>query len=95
MKLYLISQSINNSYDTYDSAVVAARNEIEAARIHPGDYSYKAENNIWGFGTGGNFYAQTSHGTWVTHPEQVDVKLIGTASRGTKAGIICASFNAG
>jgi hypothetical protein len=31
MKLFLISQSYNDGYDTYDSAVVAARDE-EAAR---------------------------------------------------------------
>lgn len=32
MKLYLISQDVNNDYDTYDSAVVAAEND-EAARL--------------------------------------------------------------
>ena len=35
MKLYLISQTRNNDYDTYDSAVVAAESEKEAAAIHP------------------------------------------------------------
>ena len=36
MKLYLISQDVNNDYDTYDSAVVAAESEEEARRIVPG-----------------------------------------------------------
>ncbi len=36
MKLFLISQSANNGYDTYDSAVVCAETEDEARHIHPG-----------------------------------------------------------
>ena len=36
MKLYLISQSENNDYDTYDSAVVCAPNEATARSITPG-----------------------------------------------------------
>jgi hypothetical protein len=35
MKLWLISQSRNNGYDTFDSAVVAAETEAEARHIHP------------------------------------------------------------
>ena len=30
MKLYRITQNINNSYDTYDSCIVIAENEEEA-----------------------------------------------------------------
>jgi hypothetical protein len=30
MKLYYLSQSVNTGYDTYDSAVVAAKNEEDA-----------------------------------------------------------------
>ena len=36
MNLYLISQNVNNGYDTYNSAVVCAENEPDAASIHPG-----------------------------------------------------------
>ncbi len=32
MKLYKISQNINNNYDTYDSAIVCAENEDEARK---------------------------------------------------------------
>ena len=35
MKLYIISQSVNRWYDTYDSAVVAAESEDDARDIHP------------------------------------------------------------
>lgn len=37
MKVYLyhISQSVNNNYDTYDSAIVAATTKTEARKIRP------------------------------------------------------------
>lgn len=34
--LYLISQDKVNDWDTYDSAVVSAKDEHEARRVHPG-----------------------------------------------------------
>jgi hypothetical protein len=39
MKLFKISQNVNNEYDTYDSAVVAAKSESDAASIVPDSYS--------------------------------------------------------
>lgn len=33
--LYLISQSVNNNYDTYNSAIVAATTKAEARKLHP------------------------------------------------------------
>lgn len=79
MNLYLISQNENNSYDTYDAAVVAAESEDEARQIHP---SYP------------NGWLHKSN-TWATVPENVSVRLIGGATEGTKAGEILSSFNAG
>lgn len=38
MRLYKLSQSVNNDYDTYDSCIVAAENTEEARNIHPGAY---------------------------------------------------------
>jgi hypothetical protein len=38
-KLWLIRQTKNNGYDTYDSAVVAAPDEETARHIHPNNYS--------------------------------------------------------
>jgi hypothetical protein len=35
VNLYLISQRVNNGYDTYSDAVVAAKSEEEAKLIHP------------------------------------------------------------
>lgn len=37
MKLYLISQTANLEYDTYDAAVVAAPDEEIARKIKPSD----------------------------------------------------------
>lgn len=36
MNPYLISQTVNQRYDTYDSAIVAATDEETAKGIHPG-----------------------------------------------------------
>lgn len=35
MNVYLISQTVNDDYDTFDSAVVAAETMEDAAMIHP------------------------------------------------------------
>ena len=79
MNLYLISQDKNDGYDTYDSAVVVADNEEKARLTHPDSRGIKGV------------------GLWITwtDPKNVAVELIGTAKPGTKAGVICASFNAG
>lgn len=79
MKLWLISQTMNDDYDTYDSAVVAAETEDEARLIQPSEYEK------WG----------EKYSSWCEKPEQVTVKLIGDAIPETVAGVICASFNAG
>jgi len=43
MNLYLISQEVNNRYDTYDSAVVAAESEDAARSIHPSKSDWDGE----------------------------------------------------
>ena len=35
MKLFKIWQTENNEYDTYDSAIVAAKSKTDATNIHP------------------------------------------------------------
>ena len=82
MNLYLISQEENNEYDTYDSAVVAAKDEMTARRMDPTSGKLMtAEKWLWGH--------------WCTSPDKVKVKLIGKAIKGTDKGVICSSFNAG
>jgi len=79
MNLYVISQSEERDWDTYDSAVVAAENEDSARRIHPGGYS----EDDW------------SSRSWAHSPENVTVRLIGVAEPGVEPGVVVASFNAG
>lgn len=49
MKLFLISQSQNDGYDTYDSAVVAAPDEEAARRMHPADDPDLESTRMWCF----------------------------------------------
>jgi hypothetical protein len=81
MKLWLLTQSVNVGYDTYDSCVVAANSEYDAKHIHPDK------------GVNWDGY-ESSQGEWAS-AIFVDAVLIGEAILGTEAGVICASFNAG
>lgn len=81
MKLFLIEQTQNDDYDTYDSAVVAAHDEETARQMHPG-----TGNQIdWG----------KTYSSWCSKPEQVKVRCIGDAADDVPHGVVCASFNAG
>lgn len=80
MKLWLISQNKNDDYDVYDSAVVAANTKEEAKNIHPGN---------------GGKLVKKDFDTWVDSPDDVHIEYLGIAEKGTKSGVILASFNAG
>lgn len=86
MKLWLLSQGVHCSYDTFDSMVVAAETEENARKIHPEETWEIPGNDGWA--NGGSF-------TWANFPDQVDVEYLGDAAPETKAGIILASYNAG
>jgi hypothetical protein len=91
MNLYHISQTSNtdyDSYDSYDSAVVAASSKMAASRIHPSPFrsKYYPATDDWG---------EALKSDWCQSASQVTVVYIGKAKSGTKAGVICASFNAG
>lgn len=81
MKLFLISQSKNNNYDTYDSAVVAAENEEIARAMDPNNGEPKVFGGRYDY--------------WCPTIGDVKVKYIGEAVAGTQQGVILASFNAG
>lgn len=76
MNLYLITQTVNNDYDTYDSAIVCAKDATAAKQFHPGRRQWDSM-------------------TWCDTPDQVKVKLIGTAAPGRSEGVVLSSFNAG
>jgi hypothetical protein len=79
LNVYLLSQTVNNNYDTYDSAVVIAENEEEAVNLGPD--KYVEDGNRWC--------------TWAHHRSDVKVELIGTALPGAEKRKVLASFNAG
>ena len=82
MNLYKISQDVNNEYNTYDGAIVAAESEEEARKIHPASgYNTTGYSNKW------------DENTWCNISD-VDVKLIGTSTDCIEKGVILASFNA-
>ena len=80
MKLYLITQTTNEDYDTYDSAVVCANSEREARMMQPNGHLYYSPGD--------------DVETW-SPPEDVKVSYLGEYFGGTNAAVICASFNAG
>ena len=80
MNLYLIKQTINNGYDTYDSAIVAAHTEAFAKLIHPNTCKILCSE-------GGD--------EWCENPEDVIVEYLGKAAEGVEYGVVLASFNAG
>lgn len=84
MKLWKISQTVNESYDTYDSAVIAAETEEEARMTHPGFW--------WQFGKKWDG-KEKKYGSWCNASE-VTVEYIGEAAPEIKAGVIVSSFNA-
>ena len=91
MNIYLLSQSVNNDYDTWDSCVVIAKDEEEARMTHPyyrffNDDPNDEYNNWDGI--------DRSYGGWCD-AKYVSVELIGTAADGMERQVVCSSFNAG
>lgn len=79
MNLYLLSQSENTDWDTYDACIVVAYDAEEAKHILPRKYSKFGE----------------SRSSWCSSPDFVRVELIGVAVEGLEKGVVLASFNAG
>jgi hypothetical protein len=98
MKIYKLSQNINNDYDTYDSVVVYAESEDEARLIHPSEFVTHSDNNTW-YGTysnNGKEY-EIDGGGWVRRVDvdKIKIELIGISNDINESGVILASFNAG
>ncbi len=82
MKLYLVSQSENNDYDTYDSFVACAPDEETARNMDP-------------CGGGPMNWGKGRYSSWCSSSSSVKVELIGEANPDVKQGVVCSSFNAG
>jgi len=82
MNIYKITLDIDLGYDSYDSAIVCARDEEEARGIHPSEDQ-------------GDWTSDYNMGTWVSDPKKVNVEYIGKCEIYDFPGVILASFNAG
>lgn len=85
MKLWLIEQNVNNGYDTYENAVVAAETEEAAVDTYPGSFEQVKSNK------------EVKHNAFSAWAENKHVRAtyIGETRDGMPAGVVCASFNAG
>jgi hypothetical protein len=97
LKLWRISQTVNDDYDTFDSAVVAATTEEEARITYPSHFQgpspRKWNGKNWLYTSLSGEVLSMGHRTWTT-PNFVDVEFLADGYEGP-AGTICASFNAG
>jgi hypothetical protein len=99
VKLFLwkLSQDENDGYDTYDSAVVVAKNEYEARLIHPtGDeLQWDEKQWTWLWAPDESDYGGDMGG-WAA-PRDVKAVLVGDANSGilSDGDVVCASFHAG
>lgn len=88
MNIYLLSQEVNNNYDTFDAVVVAAASEEKARLITPyKNHRWQTEDEIRFFGP--------KHGLWANTPDKVKVRFLGVANEDIEEGVILSSFNAG
>jgi hypothetical protein len=82
LHIFLLNQNTNNKYDTYESAVVIAKNEEEARLIHP-------DGNIF------TFKREWDMRSWVS-PDQVKVQLVGVAGHNWQEGdVVIANYHSG
>ena len=84
-------------YDTYDSAIVVARDEEAARHIHP---AQRDNNQVMGYNSKAHRFDKPWYesdmplDTW-TRPKNVNVTLVGTTDMFDEGVVLCASYNAG
>lgn len=94
MNLYLLHAGLYG-YDTYSSAVVRAPDAETARTIHP-DGEQRWNGARWCAEWHDAAWTRPEHRstTWASHPDEVEVTLLGTAER-SETGVVLASFRAG
>ncbi len=104
MNIYLISQDVNDGLDTYDSAIVVAKNITDAATIHPSEFVTHIKDNKWmgmfdeaAHKNPDNEYENDEVMSWlkVSEIHKVKVELIGKADKSQGRGVIISSYNTG
>ena len=94
MNIYLVHQSVNSGYDTFDRFIVVAENEEIAKHTSPSGF-YIWKNEVWNFCYSDGTYKPSSHNAWCL-PNEVQVTLIGKADeKYNETTVILNSFNAG
>ncbi len=83
MKIYHLSQTDNDGYDTYSDCVVIARSPKDAKTIHP-----SGDENVYD----GRYHAW---GDWADSYDGIECIEIGIAHKSQKRGVVCHSFHAG
>ena len=89
MNIYLISQEVNNDWNTYDSAIVAAESVEDAKTLHPDGIGCASKQEVY------NSDVTTYFPHDWCYRDDVKVELLGVAMQGTKKMVLLASFNAG
>lgn len=97
MNIYKIWVDERLGYDTYDSAIVVAKDEDAARHIHPKN---DLEDPVRGYNSKTRRYDkpwyESDEPIWDwTKPENVRVRLVGTTDLFPAGTVLCASFNAG
>ena len=99
MNLYLISQKLNNDYDTYDSCVVAAESAADARTISPSTFVTHITGNNWMGTYAGGIHKEQEYiidgRDWVAYTDidKIKVEYLGKTEK--ERGVILASYNAG
>lgn len=92
--LYLVSQQINNDYDTYDAMIACAKNEKDARQTDPSGFRiWKGDGWYYQYGNGNE--VKENHSSWVDDIQYLKVEKIGKADKSIPLGVVLASFNAG
>lgn len=92
MKLYKLSQSRNNGWYTYDSAIVAANSREEARTIVPSPFYFYDDNAFYYKYKNQEPKVEAGDPSW-THPKYVKAELIGTTD--LPKGVVHTSYKAG
>lgn len=92
MKIYKLTQNVNEGYDTYDAIIVIAKDENQARLMYPKHTNIISEEYDFSQAPSDPFKYSKS---WVTNPSDVEIELLGTAEKNSKCRIVLASFNAG
>ena len=98
MKLFLVSQDINDNYDTYDSMVVCAEDEPSARTMNPSWLKYYIRDDKWWYTNSYWAECEVSYfgDDWVS-PSDIDkltVTYIGEADKSVERWVVLGSYNA-